>query len=224
MTGDPVADGVLLVVLVLAVVLSVGLLVSGRDGALGYLGGRESELAHVLMNAVMAWMLTPLFTGGAGTLVVVLFGVTAAVFAGLLVLGFAGPGHWRERRPASAYHLVASLAMVYATVRMTGTGSAHHGHDMPGMDMSGMDMSGMDMAPPVSGPAWVLAVLFALDAVGTAIVVAAAPDTVLARAAAPGQAAPGPEPGLRRRLRVAAVPHVVMDVAMVVMLLGPHRA
>jgi hypothetical protein len=179
----------------------------------------------------MAWMLTSWFGPGSSTVLIWLMIAMALVFAALLVVGTVRPGsYWGPHRPASGYHLFAALAMAYATAVMpashhtaglSGTGGGHSGHQ-------GHDMAGMAGAWEPSAPAWILAAVFALDAIATAAVVVFAPNAALAGVAAQPAVPSGggqsleeaPEPEGKGRLRASAVPHVVMDVAMVGMLLG----
>ena len=200
-------------VLALCGLLGIGAAVSAvrlavRPDEDTYLGGRSSDVAHLLMNASMAAMLVvPATVLPPGALVALYLGI-AVVFAGLVVLGFVRPAPARQlHRPAHIYHVIASAAMAWA-VHLMPTGLTDMS-DMAGMsgmtampDMPGMgDMPGMDAAahhhlaasPPVM--AWVLAALFALDALGTLALLRRVTD------------------------RVAVVPHVIMDVGMVSMLL-----
>jgi hypothetical protein len=193
------------VLLVGAVVSAVRLVV--RPDGPTYLGGRSSDIAHLLMNASMAAMLVVPAAVLPTPAVLVLYTSIAVVFAGLVVLGLARPTPARRlHRPAHVYHVVAASAMAWAVhlvPAMAGMPSTPgRPHDMAGMsDMPGM--SGMDpsahhhLAASASAPvaAWVLAALFALDALGTLALLRQVAD------------------------RVAVVPHVIMDLGMVFMLL-----
>jgi hypothetical protein len=234
----PAPDALLLIVLLAAIVISAGLLAAHRhDAVRSHLTGREADAAHLLMNACMAWMLSPWYGPGAYTATTWLFGAMAVLFGALLLVGTLRPGtHWHRQRPVSGYHLCAAVAMLYATLIMPGSAS------MPGMPMSGPhDIHAM---PGVGSPgiiAWVLGGVFALDALGTVIVVLFMPDAAVLASTASGAdvrhaaGAPtgdteGPRaatatrvaPTARRLLRISGFPHVVMDVAMVAMLLGSH--
>lgn len=186
MTGSTVLDGLLLAALLVAVVVSVAGLLRGRPVD-RYLSSRSAETGHLVMNLVMVAMLTPWWTGAVRTLGVLVLGALAVGFAALLVRG--GPA-----RLAHVFHLVAAGAMLFAVLA-----TDHHGM--------------MDMTAAVSGwqstVAWVLAALFALDAVATTGVVALAPRAALAGT---------PSSAGIRTLRVASLPHVVMDLGMVAML------
>jgi hypothetical protein len=193
-------------VLLVGAVASAVRLVVRPDGPT-YLGGRSSDTAHLLMNASMAAMLVVPAAVLPTPAVLVLYTSIAVVFAGLVVLGLARPTPARRlHRPAHVYHVVAASAMAWAVhlvPAMAGMPSTPgRPHDMAGMsDMPGM--SGMDppahhhLAASASAPvaAWVLAALFALDALGTLALLRQVAD------------------------RVAVVPHVIMDLGMVFMLL-----
>lgn len=149
---------------------------------------------------------------------------------------------------AAAVMAFAAVSMHHAAGGTSGTGGTDGTDGMAGMgDMAGMP--GMDHAGAVSAApgvvAWILAMLFALDAIGTAVTVTVLPAGALAAVAPPAtaqtaapQAAPSgpagpaaavpdsrspgwdPATATVRRLRLSSVPHVVMDVAMVLMLVG----
>lgn len=147
---------------------------------------------------------------------------------------------------AAAVMAFAAVSMHHAAGGTSGTGGTEGMAGMAGMgDMAGIP--GMDHAGAVSAApgvvAWILAVLFALDAIGTAVTVAVLPAGALAAVAPPATAqtaapqaapsgpagpaaavpdsrSPGWDPATVRRLRLSSVPHVVMDVAMVLMLVG----
>ncbi len=182
--------------LALCAVLLVGAVVSAvrlavRPDGPTYLGGRSSDTAHLLMNASMAAMLVAPAAVLPTPAVLVLYTSIAVVFAGLVVLGLARPTPARRlHRPAHVYHVVAASAMAWAVHLMPPAMAA-----MPGM--SGMDDPPAHHHLGASAPvaAWVLAALFALDALGTLALLRQVAD------------------------RVAVVPHVIMDLGMVFMLL-----
>jgi hypothetical protein len=238
MTGSVWGDRALLAVLVLAAALSVLRLRTERarpGGPRSYLTGWEADLAHLVMNLGMAAMLTAWWGPRLRTGLVALFGAVGLACVAGLALAAARPDPVRRAgRPALAYHLVAAAAMVYATVLMpVGPDSGTAG--MPGMAGMPMmpearDMPGMSGMAPMTAPtgasvaAWLLAALFTLDALVTVVVVAARPALALsavpAPAGAPADRAPEVDGRLVRSLRLGALPHVVMDVAMVIMLVG----
>jgi hypothetical protein len=180
------ASLVLSAVLVIGAVISAIRLVVGPDGPT-YLGGRSSDAAHLLMNASMAAMLVVPATVLPPAALLVLYAAIAVVFAGLVGLGLARPTPPRRlHRPAHIYHVVASAAMVWAV---------HVIPDMAGMaGMAGMEGSAHQHLAAIPVAAWVLAGLFALDALGTLVLLKQVTD------------------------RGAVVPHVIMDVGMVWML------
>ena len=190
MTSPPAL--VLSGVLVVGAALSAVRLTARTDGG-SYLGGRSSDTAHLLMNAGMAAMLVVPATVLPPSVPLVLYAAIAAAFAGLVVLGLARPGPSRIlHRPAHVYHAIAASAMVWAVHLMAPGPPLRPG---PGHEMAGMPaVSGMP-APTHHAPvAYVLAGLFVLDAVGTLALLRRLPD------------------------RTAVVPHVIMDVGMVLML------
>ncbi|HEY1968158.1 MAG TPA: DUF5134 domain-containing protein [Pseudonocardia sp.] len=223
MTGHASAFAMpLLAGLLTSVLVSAGLLATHRpDAARSHLSGREADAAHLLMNGCMAWMLTPWYGARGQAVTGWLFAAMAVSFGVLLLLGTLRPAtYWHRQRPVSGYHLCAAAAMGYATLIMPDTA------EMPAMSMS-MSMSSAHQMPAMpgaespSGIAWVLAVIFALDALGTAIIVLVMPAAALVSVAGPGTSATGLAPEAGRRLRISGFPHVVMDLAMVAMLLGP---
>ncbi len=160
---------------------------------------RESDAAHVVMNLSMAAMHGPLWgpTTRSWVLAVMAVGVLAT---GLGVLRPpAGPG----RRAALVHHLLAFATM--GLVVLLGHDPAHghgHGHGLPG-------------GTPVAVVVAALAVWFAFDLVVTVVVALVGPP---ARVLPAGVGAPAGRD--LAAVRVAAVPHGVMDAAMVVMLLA----
>jgi hypothetical protein len=194
-------------VLVIGAAVSAFQLVAGPDGGT-YLGGRSSDAVHLLMNAGMAATLVVPVSVLPSAAVLVLYASIAVVFAGLVGLGLARPTPPRRlHRPAHIYHVVAAATMAWAVHDMTGmtrtpgqphdtAGMSGGGHDMAGMTgMPGMDPSAHhDVVASTPVAAWVLAGLFALDALGTLALLRQLTD------------------------RVAVVPHVIMDFGMVWML------
>jgi hypothetical protein len=242
--GIPPLDHTLFLGLVASATLSCALLVvePRRPAPAGsYLGGPEADGAHLVMNLAMAVMLTPWFTGAGRSVILAVFAALAATFAIALVAGVTGrSGYWSARRTMSGYHLVAAAVMAYATVVHTSGTSPGLTHvtAMPGMGHAGHSSGSTPVDAVMSAPstmAWILAALFTLDAVGTAVTVTVLPAGAIAAATSPnvahassaGSAIPAasagtrPQPASVRRLRVSAVPHVLMDLAMAVMLVGP---
>ena len=142
----------------------------------------------------------------------------------------------------SMHHATGGTSGTGGTEGMAGMAGMAGMGDMAGMP--GMDHAGAVSAAP-GVVAWILAVLSALDAIGTAVTVTVLPAGALAAVAPPAtaqtaapQAAPSgpagpaaavpdsrspgwdPATATVRRLRLSSVPHVVMDVAMVLMLVG----
>lgn len=242
MTGSLVLDRALLVVLLVGVVIGAGRWIRGRrrpEQVDHYLSARDADIAHVIMNLAMAWMLTPWWSGSVGTVMVIVFAVLAAVFAVLLVAGLGRPA-LGSRRPAHAYHLLAAATMAYATA-LTAPAAGHDGHGAmahgatPHDAMSGYDPGTVIAAGPPAVPVviWALVALFAIDLLATVIIVGVAPRLALATdddrrppaTGGRGDVAVAPRSDTVtsnriRTLRVATVPHAVMDLAMVVMLVA----
>ncbi|WP_028934922.1 DUF5134 domain-containing protein [Pseudonocardia spinosispora] len=169
-----------------------------RPAELAYLTSPESDAAHVVMNLTMAAMLLPGYGASWRVPLLVVLGATAVALLVLLGVRIALPG---PGAGSLVYHLLASAAMIYAVVIM------------PDMSMGSMGSMHHMASTGVTLTAMALAALFALDAVLTAGIVVFAPRTALAVAG--GGAVDG---GGATTLRIAAVPHLAMDVAMVVML------
>lgn len=186
--GSPVVPALCAVLVVGAVVSAVRLAVRPKGAT--YLGGRSSDTAHLLMNASMAATLVVPPTVLPQLAVVVLYVAIAVVFAGLVALGLLRPDPARRlHRPAHIYHVIAASAMAWAVHLMPAdTAGTAHVADMP--EMPGMP--GTAASLPVA--VWILAALFALDALGTLALLRRVTD------------------------RLAVVPHIIMDVGMVAML------
>lgn len=209
----PLDDGSLLRA-VLLVAMSIAVVVStyrafrarGTFGDIPVVGlladDRETEIGHALMFAGMIAMIT--LTSVPRTVWLWTFGFVTAHYMWRAVL------HWHElrRTPPNAartkaqgvsasYHALGAFAMLYSVagdspddLMMSSHPNAMAMHQMP--------------TPPLPWFGWVLAGLFALDAL-----------TTVAAAAAPG-AFGIPELTLTQRL--GTIPHIVMDAGMTLML------
>ena len=226
--GSPV-DQVLLVAFLAGAVLGVARLVArwrarGVAEVDSYLSSHDAGTAHLVMNLGMAVMVTPWWSAGLRIALLVVFGALAAVIAALLARGAWVPtARAGAERPAQLYHLLAAATMVYATALMPVAAA-----DMAGMGGTATAETSV-AGPPVL--AWVLAVLFALDGLATAVLGLGLPGRVVATSApvptggrgdggGGGVAAPPrPTTAARRTVRLASVPHLIMDVGMVWMLL-----
>ncbi|MFQ6331049.1 DUF5134 domain-containing protein [Nocardia sp. CWNU-33] len=155
----------------------------------------ESDAAHLIMCLVMLTMLV--FPAGANPLA--LRGVLTAITVVFAVLLLGRIAEWHsesrampaDRMVALGYHVVAAGAMLYA---MSGHRDSGHG------------------GGPEPGPALVLAMLFAVDAVVAIVAVSAG-----WRYHWLGHPAGAPA---ARVLSSAIVPHVVMDVGTAYMLIA----
>jgi hypothetical protein len=172
-----------------------------------YLTDREAAAGHLVMNLAMAGMLSPwcgprIHLGIVGLLAGLVAALAVLLIKNLVRTTEGGP----NRGAALGYHLLAAATMLYATAAMPTTAMA-------------------DMDSTVPNAMKILAVVFAIDAVATAVVAVAAPDMAVmatARSASTETSSPGAAAIIDRErsdLRVASLPHLAMDVAMVLMLL-----
>lgn len=163
---------------------------------------RETDLAHLLMNGVMAWMLVPWAGALSRVTITLTFAALLLWFGVLLVteLRRQAPHDGATRRTklgSYGYHLVASSAMLYAVLAMPG---GNRMHDMPGMVMQPTRL------------AYGIAAAFLIDLLVTAVVVVFFPG-VLGKAA--GLSTP-----LSESVRFASIPHLIMDIGMILMLVA----
>jgi len=216
MTGMPAPHPALgvdvLIALLAGAAISATRLVRYRhrgDRHASYLTDREADAGHLVMNLAMAGMLGPWFGPGVHLGIIGLLAGLAAALAALLTKNLVRPKEGgRNRGAALGYHLLAAATMLYATAAMPTTA-----------------MSEMGSTDPIAMK--ILAALFAIDAVATAVVALAAPDVAvaaMARSASTNTPSPGAAAATliereRAELRVASLPHLAMDVAMVLMLL-----
>jgi hypothetical protein len=173
---------------------------------------RQTDAAHLLMNASMALMFSPWYGLAANAAVIVLYVFMAAAIIVLGALDLRRKGQGRDARIATyAYHFIVTAGMLYIILRM----SIPIPDQMPGMAMPGMAMPGMAM-PPVPAQRGLLADLIGLaffaDAMVTAAVVLFFPAQAAQFTALGGEAATG-----TTNLRLGALPHVIMDIGMVAM-------
>lgn len=179
------------------------------------LAGKEAALAHVVMNGTMAVMATPVYDHALHYLAIKGFAVALAVAVlRLLFLIALGRGVDRKARLiGSGYHALGLAAMLYALALMPMVGP----------------ICGEGPRPPALALA--LVGVFAIDAAATASVAVLRPTLML------GLPDDGGMPRLAgvqfaaltdasdraeiARLRLVAVPHVVMDLGMVAMLAFP---
>jgi hypothetical protein len=126
-----------------------------------YATSREAEAGHVAMSLDMLAMLVAPLGSVPHILWRWIFGGIALTYAALLTLRITR----RELSPAvgAGYHMVAALAMVYATLE------SECGRSMPTTSMPEMMRAS---GPPYPVIGWVLAGLFVFDAVGTAVIAA----------------------------------------------------
>lgn len=191
---------------------------SDAPTAAAYLAGREAHGAHVVMNGAMAAMFAPFYDSGIERVAVAALVLLALVLSVRALLSVrAGV---TARAGGSLYHLFGAAAMLFAIWLMPAAmehgmagGMAHMAHDMGQRTGSGGGAHWLAIA---------LGVIFIIDAVATALLAGFAPRLLVRMADEAGVASP-PAPGENRHvhalLRRSAVPHVVMDVGMALMLL-----
>jgi hypothetical protein len=213
-TAHPALGLTMLIALLTGVAISTARLVRYRhlEHRCGsYLTGSEADAGHLVMNLVMATMLGPWSVAQLRVGVLGVLALLTTAFGALLIGNLVRPsGSDQSRRATLVYHLLAAATMVYTAAAMPA------------------GMADMGSSTPIALNA--LAVVFALDAVVTAAIVLAAPDIALAATARPAprnhsrsRTAPATTAGVDRNrlaLRVASVPHLAMDMAMVLMLLN----
>ena len=219
----------LLVLLLVAAAVCAVRLIARRKGigpGLAF-NDRESDAVHLLMTASMAAMLTPLYTADLRHLILMSYWVAAT----LLVARISWTA-WPRRKPGqnkpgpdkpgpdrrqiiggSIYHLLALLAMVYASHLMPATGED------------------MDMSIMMNGPDWtskILGGVFLLDGLVLAVMTIRFPRLLLGatpggiQARTPSSGPPGNwDRASIRDLRISAFPHIAMDIGMVAMLALP---
>lgn len=193
-----------------------------------FLNTREAEVVHLLMNAAMAFMLTPAYGAAARD------GVAAALAAAIVLLVASlwvrprGDGRrWalsrRTRLAGVSYHGLMVAAMIYAMFLMA-PGAMSSG----GIASMSPGMAGMAMTTParrwLSLPR-VLALVFALDALIGAVAVVAFPIPLIeserrGNGARVARLDGDGERRLVRQLRIGLLPHLVMDLGMTWMLIS----
>ena len=178
----------------------VELLRSIRAEVASYIADREAHATHVLMNGGMAAMLAPFYDADIGRAIVVVYSAAIVV---LIIDAIVRRGPSPGLAGGRIYHVIGLAAMVWAIRQMPGP-------------MLGMAMS----AGAASWPALALTALFLLDGAATAGLVVFAPRTMLRMADALALSRSPRLSDVRaiREVRVAAVPHCLMDAGMVLML------
>ena len=161
-----------------------------------YLASREAHAAHVVMNGAMAAMFAP---GYGSTLQNVVFWLLIA--AGTILLArfvLAVRCGDKARAGTAAYHALAMFAMVYAMSLMPEM-DMHHGHHG-------------HMTSYRTWPGLLLGILFIVDMLATLVVALFFPARSLADATNVSKKQVAV-------LRRSAIPHVIMDAGMALMLL-----
>jgi len=161
---------------------------------------RQTDAAHLFMNASMALMLTPWYGAALGTTVTALYALLALVTLILLARALR-PGRDRAGRIGTyGYHLMVTVAMLYILSAMPPA--------MPGMEM-----------PAASPPrlAEFIGLGFLLDAVVTSFTVTFFPNLATQAATRTGDLE---DETSIFALREGAIPHVIMDIGMVFMVVA----
>lgn len=170
-----------------------------------YIADREAQATHLLMNGGMAVMFAPIYAGAwaAG------LQVACALAIAMLVVRIIWSGGEQPlgRAAGTVFHIVGLSAMIWAVRAMP---------PMPG------EMAGMAMASHRYWFGLAFGALFLVDGLATAVLAALAPMAMVRMAnLTAGRTDTHPLSGASpvRAVRLAAVPHVVMDAGMVLMLI-----
>jgi hypothetical protein len=198
----------LLAAFVFGVCVSVGRLWLRAES---YTRDEFSDVLHILMNGSMAVMITH-WTASLETAFLVLYGVAACVLLARIGADLRGRGGGNDARRTArvagiCYHLVALDAMAFSIWHMPPTAMA-------------MPMTTLDRTVQHGWATMLLGCLFSLDAIASAVSVVFFPAALLTfESAAPSLGADYCRG--RASLRWRLVPHLIMDLGMAVMLLGP---
>jgi hypothetical protein len=209
----------LFAVLFFGVCVSVGRLIFRADSYAGD-EARYSDALHILMNGSMAVMIT-FWTASVEATVVVLYVVAACLLLVRIRRDLLSPGGGNDARRTARlaggwYHLVALYAMAFSFWHMPPSAMA-------------MPMTALDRTVQHGWATLLLGCLFSLDAIVSTTSVVFFPAALLrVESAALGLGVEVPKQGetqryhrLRTSLRWSLVPHLIMDLGMAVMLLGP---
>jgi Domain of unknown function (DUF5134) len=185
------------------------------------LADRESNVVHLVMNAGMALMLTPLNEMYLRNGIIAAYSLVALVLAGKIAIRL----YYKNKKISNPensglggtlYHLIALTAMIYAALALHGDVSAHNAHVVSG----GMAHAAGGQAEMTNWKAQALGYLFGLDALLFASMVFLfhkAVMRILEQQKLPHSDAL-PTVG---QLRIGILPHIIMDAGMVYMLLVP---
>ncbi len=189
---------------------------AARAGA--FLVTREADATHLVMNSLMALMVTPLYTARLRLPACALLGATALALLLLLIGRGRRPGETGRLSLASrvlgtGYHLGMLAAMIYATVVMG-------------------PMAAMAPLAAMAPPPWraitaahALAAFFLLDAAAGVVAVSFFPAALIESETSRRAPAPSPASGAATAsaaeiatLRIGLLPHLIMDLGMIFML------
>lgn len=192
-----------LVLYLFAALLALFLLMRPRIEGSSYGFSREAEAVHVVMNLGMAAMVSTLWSTQTALATQVLL-IATAIILGLNLL-------WRrgdvQRVASTLYHFGGVAAMIYAI------------HIMPPVE----DMANMAGHMHHHESSWIsmaLGSLFLLDGIATLVVVVAFPTIVvnMGLVGSEGSAVQKGSLVSTKGLRISAIPHVIMDFGMALML------
>lgn len=175
-----------------------------------WLANPEAYAVHAVMNLAMALMVTSFYPSLVVPVLVVL-GLTIAVLALRLVATLSSrkkDGTQRQEQPitASIYHILGCGVMLWAAAAMP-----------PAMNA----MQTLEVAPAHSAGRVILASLFAVDALLTIGYAVLMPRPLIGWASTSRLLDPMADVDVTvSQLRLSALPHIVMDSGMALMLLG----
>lgn len=177
-----------------------------------YIADREAQATHVLMNGGMAMMFADFYSPVLGHGILIGYSVAIAVIAvRLFVLLTRRHAAVTNRIAGSLYHAVSLATMIYAISVMP-------------MDAASMGtMGGMPMASNGSALLNALAAIFALDGIATVALVGLFPKLLIRmkrRIDGAGSVLRVHDTRTLRAIRLAAIPHCIMDLGMVLMVLA----
>lgn len=197
----------LAVLFALAALFSLYQLFHRSDNIESYLADREAHAAHVMMNGVMSAMFSPYYGTFAEHMTLILLALAALVLA-MRFLVAVRSGQTSDAG-GSAYHFLAVAAMLYAIWAMP---VAHHDMAMTHA------MGNMAHEQPTNWLLRALALLFLCDGLLSAILVSFFPAKVMSLAENSGKGSSSGKAYQVAALRRSAIPHVIMDLGMVLML------
>lgn len=191
----------------LAALFSLYQLFHRSDNIESYLADREAHAAHAVMNGAMSAMFSSYYGTLAEHMALILLALAALVLA-LRFLVAMRSGQTSDAG-GSAYHFLAVAAMLYA---IWITPVAHHDMAMTHA------MGSMAHEQSTNWLSRTFALLFLCDGILSAILVWFFPAKVMSLAEYIGKDASSAKASRVAALRRSAIPHVIMDLGMALML------